>query len=350
MTVLDLLPDAVVRLDAARRIVEVNAAVSRMTGYEPGDLVGQPCSVLRPRSRGGREVLTEGWHPSAYLRSVKCMAEQEVIIRGSRGEDFRAFVAGTYLRGASGSLEGAVVSLRPTESRGHQTASGIEIVSTVAHELRSPLTAVKGYTSLILGRWERLSDDDKKSMLEQVNREADRVVRLITELLDISRLESGRLQLRREMVQLPELARSVVEKVKLEHPELACDMAFPEAFPTVFADPDKIMQVITNLVENACKYASPVGIAVEGAADEAEVAVAVRDRGPGFPDRDLSRVFDKFFRRADTRPTGSGLGLWISKGLVEAHGGRLMVDSRPGQGATFRFTLPRDDLEGAVGG
>jgi signal transduction histidine kinase len=179
-------------------------------------------------------------------------------------------------------------------------------------------------------------------MLEQVHHDADRVTRLVTELLDISRLESGRLVLRRQMVDLVPLVKGVLEKVRMMETRLEATVDFPENLPHVYADPDKIEQVLTNLVENAAKYADPESLQVSGGLEGANVVVAVADRGEGIPSSDLPRVFTKFFRRAETRPTGSGLGLWISRGLVEAHGGRLVVESEVGHGSVFRFTLPID--------
>ncbi|MDP9388055.1 MAG: PAS domain-containing sensor histidine kinase [Actinomycetota bacterium] len=337
----DLLPDAVLCLDADRRIVEANVAAAALTGYRVDELVGQPCELLKPKSKDGQPLLDGGWHRSTRLRSVLRLPEQEVTIERADGTTADAYVAGRYQRDDDGGLLGAVLSLRSAGTRRHQAATGIEIVSTVSHELRSPLTSVKGYTSLLLNRWERLRDDQKRMMLEQVNHDADRVTRLITELLDISRLESGRLVLRRQMVDLPELSRSVVEKVKMEYPDLECTLEFPDPFPPVYADEDKVVQVLTNLVENACKYASPVGMTVEGTVTGDDVVLAVRDQGQGFPEHDLAKVFTKFFRRAENfKPNGTGLGLWISRGLVEAHGGRLEASSVPGKGSTFRFTLP----------
>lgn len=341
MSDLDLLPDAVLRLDADCRIIEANAAAATLTGYDADKLLGQPCGdFLDVRSKNGHALLADGWHPSAHLRTVRLVPEQEIVLRRSDEEDVHALVTGRYERDGDGRVTGAVLVLRPTGARRHQAASGIEIVSTVSHELRSPLTSVKGYTSLLLNRWDRLKDDQKKMMLEQVNHDADRVTRLITELLDISRLESGRLVLRRQMVDLGRLVEGVVEKVHMEYPDLEATVDFPSPFPEVYADPDKVVQVLTNLVENACKYASPKGLRVDATVGDSEVAVAVQDRGEGIPDADLQKVFSKFFRRAETKPTGSGLGLWISRGLVEAHGGRLTATSVPGEGSVFRFTLP----------
>jgi PAS domain S-box-containing protein len=343
---MDVLPDAVVRIDGARRVVRANATAAKLTGYDAAQLVGRDLAeVLELRGRDGKRLCVDGWHPSASLRSVRALPEQDILFRRSDGQEARAHVTAAYERDPDGRITGAILVLREAGRRAHQAATGIEIVSTVSHELRAPLTSVKGYTSLLLNRWDRLKDDQKQMMLEQVNHDADRVTRLITELLDISRLETGRLVLRRQLVDLPVLAATVLEKVRLEYHELEAEVSFSEDFPKVYADPDKVEQVLTNLLENACKYAAPTGMQVTGEIGQGEVAVTVTDQGEGIPEMDLPKVFTKFFRRSEGRPTGSGLGLWISRGLVEAHGGRLIASSIPGQGTAFRFTLPLIDLD-----
>jgi signal transduction histidine kinase len=278
------------------------------------------------------------------LRSVVGIPEHEVTIAAADG-DMRVRVTGRYERNGDGSITGAVLCIRPPRRNADDEPTGSEVVSTVSHELRSPLTSVKGYTSLLLNRWDRLKDEQKKMMLEQVHHDADRVTRLITELLDISRLETGRLVLRRQLTNLAELAQHVVEKLTITYTDLECSLHFADDFPQVYADPDKLEQVLTNLVENAAKYASTTGMSVVGSASDDEVAVAVSDAGEGIPASDLPMVFKKFFRRDMGKPTGTGLGLWISRGLVEAHGGRLTATSVMGQGSVFRFTLPRVDLD-----
>jgi signal transduction histidine kinase len=339
------LPDAVLELDKDRRVVGANRAAEALTGLGVDDMLGRRCEdLLDPRGRDGKPLFDSGWHPSVRLRSVTRIPEHEVRLRGADDRELRVNLTGCYERDAEGALRGAILVLRDAERRGRLNASGIEIVSTVSHELRSPLTSVKGYTSLLLNRWDRLADDQKQMMLEQVHHDADRVTRLVTELLDISRLETGRLVLRRQVVNLPVVATSVVEKLQLEYDELDAATEFPSGFPRVWADPDKIEQVLTNLVENAVKYADPRGMRLVGQARRHEVSIAVIDRGAGIPEHELSRVFTKFYRSAETRPTGSCLGLWISRGLVEAHGGKLTVESVMGQGSTFRFTLPAHDV------
>jgi PAS domain S-box-containing protein len=338
---IDGLPDGIVCVGADGVIVEVNRAACDLTGYDRGQLVGQECGrLLDPRGKDGKPLLLDGWHPSSRLRSVRGFREQELEVRTAKGDPVKVLVTGAYRRDPGGGLAEVVLALRRADRRTHLLAQGIEVVSTVSHELRSPLTSVKGYTSLLLNRWDRLKDDQKRMMLEQVNHDADRVTRLITELLDISRLETGRLHLRRQLVDLAALARNVVEKKRMEYADLDTALEFPEGFPKVYADPDKVEQVLTNLVENAAKYASASGMRIVGAATPQAVTVAVVDRGPGIPSQVLEHIFDKFFRPPETRPTGSGLGLWISRGLVEAHGGTLVAESVAGEGSTFRFTLP----------
>jgi hypothetical protein len=332
---IDLLPDPVLVLDEDRSLLALNAAALDVLGADAVAFIGQPVGEsFEVRSGGGVPALRTG------LPSTE--GQVDLVFRRPDGTDVPVTAT---IRQSAGHI---VVAMRPSGER-----SGIAIISTVSHELRSPLTSVKGYTSLMLNRWERLRDEQKRTMLEQVHHDADRVTRLVTELLDISRLETGRLVLRRQMVDLPLLARSVVEKVAMAIPELDCTVAFPDELPKVYADPDKVEQVLTNLVENAAKYGSPKAMRVTASVEDGLVAIAVRDRGEGIPADDLPRVFTKFFRRDHGRPTGTGLGLWISQGLVEAHGGELTATSTLGEGSTFQFTLPTDaferELEGVHG-
>src|SRR3954447_12325562 len=281
----DQLPNAVLCVDADRRVVDANQAATELTGYSREELQGHRLEeLLDPRGRDGKPLLEDGWHRSTRLRSVARIPEQEVRIRRANNGTVRATVTGRYQRDDDGRLTGAVLALRDYGRRAHLAATGIEVVSTVSHELRSPLTSVKGYTSLLLNRWERLAEPQKRMMLEQVHHDADRVTRLVTELLDISRLETGRLVLRRQMIALAQVADAVLDKVRMMETTLSADVEFPDNFPHIYADPDKVEQVLTNLVENAAKYADPKGIRVSGAMctapEEAQmIAVSVSDKG-----------------------------------------------------------------------
>src|SRR5437763_1891285 len=211
MSDVDQLPDAVLRVDADRRVVEANQAATELTGYSRQELEGSRLEdLLDPRGRDGKPLLSDGWHPSTRLRSVARIPEQEVRIRGANDGHLRATVTGRYQRDGQGRLTGAVLTLRDFGRRAHLAASGIEVVSTVSHELRSPLTCVKGYTSRLLNRWERLTEPQKRMMLEQMHHDADRVTRLVTHLSDIPLPETGLLLLPRQIVALREGSHDVV--------------------------------------------------------------------------------------------------------------------------------------------
>ena len=325
----DLLPDAVFVVAADGTLTETNRAAQTMLG-STDQVLGRPfAETLDIRDPLGHPALRNGYREGT---------ETELVFRSADGTDVSAIV--TVAVGESGD---AVLCARPVSDK-----SGIAIVSTVSHELRSPLTSVKGYTSLMLNRWDRIADDKKREMLEQVHHDADRVTRLVTELLDISRLETGRLVLRRQMIDLGGLAHTVVDKVSMAYPQLDCTVEIGE-LPEVYADSDKVEQVLTNLVENAAKYGDPVGMRIRGTVDDEFVRISVTDNGGGIPAHDMPKLFTKFYRRDHGRPTGTGLGLWISRGLVEAHGGELTAESVEGEGTTFTFTLPLGAFEAVHG-
>jgi signal transduction histidine kinase len=215
----------------------------------------------------------------------------------------------------------------------------MEIVAAVSHELRSPLTSVKGFSRLLLDKWDRLSETDKRDLVAQINRDADRVTRLVTELLDISRIEIGRLRLRVEGIDLAALVRDVVARVELSHPALACAIAIDE-LPVVTADRDRVEQILTNLIENGAKYATVDRMRVDAYVEGSSAFIAVSDDGPGIPADELEAVFTKFYRREVSQPSGTGLGLWISRNLAEAHGGALVASRNVRGGTTFTLSLP----------
>ncbi|MGH2773079.1 MAG: sensor histidine kinase [Actinomycetota bacterium] len=222
------------------------------------------------------------------------------------------------------------------------------LLEIVSHELRSPLTSIKGFASTLVDKWERFDDATKRSLLDTINKDADRITRLVGELLDLSRLEAGRLILNKKPVKPAAVAQRVVEHIADRAPEHELKVEIDESIPDVLADPDKVEQVLTNLVENAVKYTAggTVTIASRRATrgeSNGLVEISVTDQGEGIPAPDRDQIFAKFFRRqeglAKSKP-GSGLGLYICRGLVEAQGGSIWVDDAQGGGAAFAFTLP----------
>lgn len=342
-------PDAVVEVDRAGVVRRLNKRMARLSGYEADDLVGRPLvEVLRLRAADGGALSGVHWRAADRLRSVRLLPEQVAIMRCRDGSERRVRLTGRFVRAEDGQPIGLILALRAERASHFGPRRPVEVISVVGHELRSPLTSVKGFTSLLLHRWDELRDDQKKTMLEQVNHDADRVTRLIGELLDITRLETGQLRLQPRSLDLAEVAQRVISSVGSAYPELEASSSIPAPFPgpdyALYADADKVHQVLTNLVENACKHGSPKGVTISadlGTSDDGQLQamVAVADHGPGIPASDLPGLFSMFSHR-EGQPSGLGLGLWISRGLVEAHGGALDVQSVAGQGSTFRFSLP----------
>ncbi len=218
-----------------------------------------------------------------------------------------------------------------------------ELLANVSHELRTPLASIKGFTSTLLQPDVNWSEDEQRDFLQSIDQEADRLTRLINDLLDISRLEAGALTLEKRNYQISEILNSVSSRLAnlTEHHQLGVKV--PSGLPPVFVDEARIGQVLTNLVGNATKYSkegSPITIEAQLADDQ--IIVSVADRGVGIPPELLDRLFDRFYQTESIvtgRKSGTGLGLSICRGIVEAHGGKIWVESKVGEGSRFSFSL-----------
>ena len=232
---------------------------------------------------------------------------------------------------------------RESEAERMRTA----LIATVSHELRSPLAAVQGYTDTLLsGSWDGATE---REFLEIIAASAAKLAGLVDNLLDAAKMEAGVLRLEREPVRLERIVEKVVAHRRALTPKHELRAEIAPDLPIADADPVRVEQVITNLVENAIKYSTdggPITVRVLGGE---MLTVSVSDEGVGIAPEHAERLFERFYRveGALARATkGIGLGLYICKSLVEAHGGRIAVWSEPGRGSTFSFTLPR--LVGAV--
>jgi signal transduction histidine kinase len=325
----------VVVADAHGTVVVFNRAAECITRTSAAAALGKDLEDVLPlEGLDGR-----AWWPCALpydgLRTVTGHPERNLILPGVQ----EVLVTSRYVRDEPrGPVTSVVVALRGTRHRAREELSRAELVSTVAHELRSPLTSVKGFTATLLAKWDRFNDDQKRLMLETVNADADRVTRLITELLDIARIDSGRLTVRRQVVDLGRVVRRHVDAMEAHGEDPArFTVVVTDGIPEMWVDADKLDQVLANLLENALSHgAGMVTIEVEPAGDGA--AVTVTDEGEGIADEQRDRVFTRFWRSG--RRGGTGLGLYIVRGLVEAHGGHIEVGRGPGGGARFRFVLP----------
>jgi signal transduction histidine kinase len=226
-----------------------------------------------------------------------------------------------------------------------------EFMSVASHELKIPMTSIKGYAKLlILGTGGDLTERQTQ-FLDIISTNVDRMDRLVSDLLDVSRIEAGRLRIEMGQVDLHEVVETVVEAVRaeIEAKQLALAIDIPSSLPLVWGDHDRVIQIFTNLISNAYKYTPDGGqihIQVNGQTDPASsgcLTVSIRDTGVGISPEDQERLFTKFFRAEDPRVRdvpGTGLGLSITKSLVETHGGEIWFQSEPDQGTTFTFTLP----------
>ena len=346
----DDLPDGLVVADERGRVIIFNRAAERLTGIKADHAIGQELTAALPlsdaegrcwwqqsRPYDGLSIRTRHPERSLYLNDG---TELLVTIGYQRGPRRRAARADWPCERAA--VRRLTITIRSAEQRVRLERTRADLVSTVAHELRSPLTSVKGFTATLLAKWPRFTDDQKRVMLETVNADADRVTRLITELLDVSRIEAGRIELHKEPVDLRARADKIVAgRVAAGDPESRFRVVAAEELPEIWLDGDKIDQILANLIENAIRHgAGTVTTVIEPATVQGGpgVAVSVRDQGPGIAPEFAPWVFRQFWRAK--RRGGAGLGLFIVKGLVEAHGGAITVAQAPGGGAEFRFTVP----------
>ncbi|MGL5828899.1 MAG: ATP-binding protein [Angustibacter sp.] len=345
---LDDLPDGLVLADESATITHVNREAERVLDRSRAELLGVDVREALPfhDTEGGRWwSCTDPW---GGLPTRTGHRERLLLLPGD-GAPRQVLVTARYQRPApTHPVHRVLLGVRDAKARERAQQDHGALIATVAHELRSPLTSVKGFTATLLRRWDRFTDDQKRFMLETIEHDADRVTRLISELLDISRIDAGRLEVRKQPLDLGAIANRYVERMRAGgHEGREFDLRVGESVPQVWADPDRMDQVFANLMENAVRHGDGQVTVEVQACDEAlsldaepepVVCVIVSDQGEGIPESDLQRVFTRFWH--SNRRGGTGLGLYLVRGLVEAHGGRIYVSRPPEGGARFTFSLP----------
>lgn len=312
------------------------------------ELAGQPSVSTVASYRGqvctpdGKPLPMEKWPGWCVLRGVP-FETQEMLIRGPEGREVPVLLSAAPVFLRDGRPEGVVVLYEDISELKRLQRLREEWASIVTHDLRQPLNLI----TLAIGSLSRMAQTPDPQRLhkglEQAKKAAHTLNRMISDLADVSRIETKHLTVERRPVDLASLTREVVERQRSMTPDRAIELDVVGAIPAVAADYERIEQVLGNLLVNALKYSdpgTPVQVAVRPV--HGEVRVMVTNRGPGIPSEELPRLFDRYYRTTRARAGGArglGLGLNIAKGLIEAHGGRIWAESRPGEATTFQFAL-----------
>ena len=342
--------DIILSTDLEDQILTWNRGAELTLGYSKEEVIGKHLSILLPPSRV---------HELAEMRAKVELsgALRDIEVEGKRkgGAAIYLSLSVSPITDVDGKIVGFLrVAKDVTEKKRYERRLKeldklkSDFVSNVSHELRTPLTAIKGSVDNMLDGLTGDLNEKQNRYLVRVKSNADRLARLINDLLDLSRIEAG-IKLKRTNLSLPTVAREVVESLgsvaaeKLISFEIEC----PEVNLTAWADPDRIVEVLTNLLGNAIKFTPTNGkvtLCLKRSGNE-WVKISVADTGPGIPSDEANRIFDKFYQVTQPekqKTMGTGLGLSITKALVEMHGGKIWLESEVGKGSIFSFILPAE--------
>ncbi len=334
-------PDGALGADRSGTVTILNDTASRMLQVATSDAIGRPLTeVLRLQDNHGRTWLDAN-QPFESINIRTGVPEQSWKLPD--GSEVLV-TARLVRREPLGQLLGVGIGLRSGRGRERLDRERSDLVATVAHELRSPLTGVKGFVQALINRWDKLNDEQKKLMLTTVHSDAERLSRLIAELLDVARIDTGRLSLFPRHSDATLLVSRVVDSVQAGTAR-KIEYVAEDELTEIFVDPDKFTQVVTNLVENGVRHGEGtvrVSVSAMTADDDFPgVRIVVEDEGEGIAQEMRRRVFTKFWTSGVRG--GSGLGLYLVNGLVRAHGGTIVIGDAEGGGARIELTWPAED-------
>ena len=332
-------PDGSVRLR--------NKAATEILGIEPQnpELRKSYWDRFKRVARDGTEIPVDQWVYARALRGER-VENQELDVHHPDGRVFPILASGAPLRNDRNQIVGAVVAFQDISSLREVDRMKDEFVSIVSHELRTPLTSIQGSVQLVLADSASVVNPEHRQLLQVALNNGERLVRIINDMLDIAKIESGNLTLHPKAIQIAEIVRQSVQVVDgaARNAQVTIETKIPAALQPVMADSDRMVQAMVNLLSNAVKFAPPRStVTITAQASEQLVTVSVIDEGDGIAPENLHRLFRKFQQvdsSSSRRRGGTGLGLAITKALVEQHGGRIFVDSELHKGTRFSFTLP----------
>jgi PAS domain S-box-containing protein len=331
-------PDGVLSIDAEAHVIDCNGGVCGLLGYSREEVKGK-CF----------EEMLDGVFPDIFsdylsqLTTERGLIETEFELKRRDGQKVPVWAKVVGVRDDNGNLARALVYIRDIAERKKLEQLKDEFIGLVSHELRSPLTVIMGSVNTALSEGERLSREEMRQLLQDAAYETESLSHILGNLLELSRAQADRLHLTMEPVNVRIVVRNVVDRIRHQSSTHRFVVDLPKNIPIVQADELRLERILHNLLENAVKY-SPEGgiIRVFAKMEEERLVIGVSDQGIGISSHDQSKLFAPFSRLEDQRLTGvkgAGLGLLVCRRLVEAHGGRIWVESEPGRGSTFYFTL-----------
>lgn len=354
-SILDHSADGVMILDPGLAITTFNKAMSRISGWPPEAVLGKPYDAIitwvsRPQGVDLAEAVRSGWPYTGQADGKdKSGASDTLYVEGDllRPDGTQIGVGITYapLLDEEGRLINIIVNVRDITHFREAQQMKSTFISVISHELKTPVALIKGYAGTLRredANWDPAVVQQSLAVIEE---EADRLAELIENLLAASKLQAEGMRLNLEDVSLVDLVQRSVSRFQTQTDKHTFEVDFPPDFPIVPGDEERLRQVIDNLLSNAIKYSPDGGmIRIGGTFTPDEVRITVQDQGVGLPQDEWERIFDRFYRVDDAlsrKTQGTGLGLYLSRAIVEAHGGKIGVHSTPGHGSTFYFTLPR---------
>jgi PAS domain S-box-containing protein len=343
-SVLEHSAEGIMSIDSRCRIMGFNTAMERLTGYPREQVIGQECFRLFCLADAEKKNLCNMQCPmSGGLSSETGSFEQTGTIRTREGKAVDVALVYSIVRSIEGRPINAVVNVRDISKSKEMENFRDTILSMLGHELQTPLAIIRGYTDTLSRLDTQWDSATLQQGLQAIGEESRRLSQVMNKLLLASRLSGGDIKLEKESVNMGSLAGKVVRRLSGLTSIHQFAVEFPEDFPSVMVEPNLMEQVLTNLVENAVKY-SPRGgkVAISGTRVNGQVKVTVADEGVGIPLGDMDHLFERFQRgeKGQSIIQGTGLGLYICKTIIEAHGGKMAAASQPGRGSQFSFTLP----------
>ena len=337
--------DGIITIDADRKITGMNRAMEQLTGYSRDELLGKECfKVLMLRDWEGKNICPLLCPMIEKSDTFKRSFEFQGIIRTKDGKDTYVSISYSIIRNPEGKPVNAIGNVRDVSRLKELENLRETFLSMLGHQLQTPISIIKGYTSTLIHSGDKLDKDTIQKGLQVIEEESDRLSRVMNKLLLASRLSTGTSVIKREIIDIKMICWKVIRRLKTLTYKHTFEVNISPDFPSVKADPDLIEEVLSNLLENAVKYSPDGGkITVSGESDSQYMRISISDEGIGIAEEDIPHLFERFYRiekGVAKNIKGLGLGLYLSKIIVEAHGGKIDVFSKPGQGSKFTVFLP----------